>query len=172
MKNSIWAALLVCFTLQGCALTNPLDFFSDDKPKIETNVQLGKTNNHEQNKLKLENGNTTNNQEAKDGGVIKNGGQEVQSGGKLENGKQEAQDGGVIKNITQNIPIEYLIIMVIMAGFAIPSYKEVGVGTKMLVVETYTGLKILTTDLLGGIIVTPIKGVGNFILRLFDRPPL
>lgn len=154
-------AIVMCFTLQGCVLTNPMDWISDDKPKIETNVQLGKTNNHEQNTGKVENGNTTNNQEAKDGGVIKNGGQEVQSGGKLENGKQEAQDGGVIKNITQNIPIEYLLIVVLLAGWAIPSPKE-----------TYNGVKVVIGEVFNGIIVSPLRGLANFTLKLFNRQPL
>ena len=158
MINKLFTIIVVCLSLQGCALTNPLDFFKDDKPKIETNVQLGKTNNHEQNKLKLENGNTTNNQEAKDGGIIKNGGQEVQSGGKLENGKQEAD---VIKNITQNVPLEYLAFMILLAGWAIPSPKE-----------TYSGLKVLTGEVVNGILVSPVKGIANFILKLFNRQPL
>ena len=141
MKNSIWAALLVCFSLQGCALTNPLDMFSE-KPKIETNVALGKNVQTEKNHLKLEQGTTNSKQEAKDGGII-------------ENGKQEAD---VIKNITQNVPIEYLGLIVLLAGWAIPSPRETG-----------KAIKALTTEVIGGIVVTPIKGVANFILSLFGR---
>ena len=144
MKNSIWAALLVCFTLQGCALTNPLDMFSE-KPKIETNVALGKNVQTEKNHLKLEQGTTNSKQEAKDGG-------------KIENGKQQAD---VIKNITQNVPLEYLAFMILLAGWAIPSPKE-----------TYSGLKVLTGEIVSGIVISPIKGIANFILKLFNRQPL
>ncbi len=141
MKNSIWAALLVCFTLEGCALTNPLDMFSE-KPKIETNVALGKNVQTEKNHLKLEQGTANSKQEAKDGG-------------KIENGNQQAD---MIKNITQNIPVEYLLIMVLIAGWAIPNPSQ-----------CYTSIKVIVSDIFTHALKLPLKGMCNFVLLLFGR---
>lgn len=146
----ILTAILLCLTLQSCALTNPLDFFKEE-PKIETNVQLGKTNESEQNKLKIE----------QSGDTIK------QDADTISNDTSYKAD--VVNQITKNLGFWELVLLIVCAGFAIPSYKEVGMGAETTVVKLYSGLKVLTTDILNGIIVTPVRGTKNFILELFGR---
>jgi len=148
--NKLITAILLCFTLQSCALTNPLDIFKDE-PKIETNVQLGKTNESEQNKLKIEQSGDTIKQDAD---TISN---------------DTSYEANVVNQITKNLGFWELTLLIICAGFAIPSYKEVGNGVEGTIVKVYGGLKVLTSDVLNGIIVTPIKGTKNFILELLGR---
>lgn len=60
-----------------------------------------------------------------------------------------------IKNITQNIPMEYMLLMIFMAGWAIPDYGK-----------TYRGIKIVSSDVFNAVIKDPLKGIGGFILKL------
>lgn len=133
-------AVVPALLLTSCASLNPLDFFKDE-PKIETNLNVGKNVQQEQSKLKIEQGKTE------------------QKADNISNDTQYSANK--ITQITQNIPIWYLLLAVLLGGWVIPSPKE-----------CYSGVKVLTTELFNGIIITPVKGIANFILVMFGREKL
>jgi hypothetical protein len=142
--------LIVILFLQGCSsLLNPLDVFKEE-PKIETNVQLGKSNESESNKLKLEQSGDTVRQDAEN----------------ISNDTSYQAD--VVNQITKNLGFWELALLVVCAGFAIPSYKEVANGTVAVTTVAYKGLKIVIADILN-LIVIPVKGIRDFILTLFGK---
>lgn len=145
--------ILALTTMTGCALTNPLGLLSPDKPSVEVSTNIGKNVESEKNNIKLETGDTVK-QEAEE----------------ISNDTEYTAD--VVNQITNSLTPLQLLLLVICAGFAVPSYKEVANGTKGTLVELYSGLKVLTTDLLSGIVVTPIKGIANFLLTIFGRDKL
>ena len=134
-------------------MRNPLGFLDPDKPSIEVSTNIGKNVESEKNNIKLETGDT-----------VKQEAEEISN--------DTAYTADVVNQITNNLTPMQLILLIICAGFAIPSYKEVGKGTEGVVVKTYSGLKVLTTDLLNGIVVTPVKGIANFLLTIFGREKL
>ncbi len=90
----------LCVILSSCSALDAMDVLKPSQG-IETNVALGKNVETEKNNIKLESGGKSVKQEAE---VISN------------DTKYEA---GTIKNITQNIPIEYLVLFGLVAGFII-----------------------------------------------------
>lgn len=115
--------LIVTLFIGGCSLT-PFNPFADE-PKLEVNAAVGKSVKQEKAQLKVE-----------------QGGQEAET---ISNDTKQMAD--TISNVTQNIPVEYLLILVLMAGWAIPDPGKC----------------------LSALIVTPCRGVADFILKLFGR---
>lgn len=132
--------LISALLLTSCSMT-PLDLLKPSSG-IETNVALGKDVQTEQSTVKVESGNT----------------ETKQTADTIENGKQEASN---IKNITQNVPIEYLLILAILAGWAIPDPKK-----------CYQGIRLVASEIFTNVIKSPIKGLANFTLALFGREKL
>lgn len=115
--------LAVTLFISGCSLT-PFNPFADE-PKLEVNAAAGKNVKQEKAKIKVE-----------------QGGQEAET---ISNDTKQMAD--TISNVTQNIPVEYLLILVLMAGWAIPDPGKC----------------------LSALVVTPCRGVADFILKLFGR---
>lgn len=132
----------LCVILSSCSALDAMDVLKPSQG-IETNVALGKNVETEKNNIKLESGGKSVKQEAE---VISN------------DTKYEA---GTIKNITQNIPIEYLVLFGLVAGWAVPSPSE-----------CYRGSKVIVSDLYTNLVAAPFKGMASFILKLFNRQPM
>ncbi len=126
---------LISLVVTSCSILDPLDVIKPDKPLIEANVNIGKNVEQEKSNIKLEQGNKDIKQEAD---VISN------------DHKYEAKS---IKQITQNIPLEYLLVVVLLAGWAIPSPRD-----------SYTGFKIIISDIFNAVIIVPLKGCKNILL--------
>ena len=123
MNTKVIAAFIATLFISGCSLT-PFNPFADE-PKLEVNAAVGKNVKQEKSKIKVE-----------------QGGQEAET---ISNDTKQMAD--TISNVTQNIPVEYLLILVLMAGWAIPDPG-----------------KCLTA-----LVATPCRGVADFILKLFGR---
>ena len=134
--------LLVAIILltSSCASLNPLDILNPSKPSLEVNAQVGKTNEQEKNNIKLESGTKEVKQEADT----------------ISNDQNYVADK--IENITQGMSKWELALYTLLAGFAIPN---IGVF--------YKGLKVIIADTYNAIVVTPLKGVSGFILKLFGK---
>lgn len=133
-------SLVLCFSVISCASLNPLDILNPDKPSLEVNAQVGKTNEQEKNNIKVESGKQEIKQEAD----------------KISNDHNYTAE--TIENITQNLPIEYLVIMLFLAGWIIPTPKE-----------TFSIGKRIVVDVFDALIITPIKAIADFILKLFGK---
>jgi len=133
--NRLLLILVLC--LSGCAALNPLDSF---KPKPQINAQVGKENQQEISTAKVETGTT--NQKAE---TISN---------------DTNQNADEIVNIVKNLDTQTLILIIVLAGAALPSFKEMYSAGKIVIGDVYNGLCV------------PIKGIGNFILRILGREPL
>ena len=120
---------IVCGALSGCALTDLNPF---DKPQLDVTTAIGKNVTQEKSQIKLEQG--------------------VQSAETISNDTTQTAD--TIKNVTQNVPIEFMLLFALLAGWAIPSPSQCGKG----VVKLWDAL-----------VVVPIRGVGEWVLRLFGR---
>ena len=139
MRKFVTATLLA-ITLTSCSALDAIDILNPAKPSIEVNAQVGKTNELEKSNIKAESGKTEIRQDADE----------------ISNDTSYSAD--TIKQITQNVPIEYLLIVVLLAGWAIPSPKE-----------SYQSGKRVVSDIWQGLVVEPIKGIGGFILRVLNR---
>lgn len=139
MRKFVTATILV-LTLTSCAALDAIDILKPAKPSIGVSAQVGKTNEMEKSNIKAESGKTEIRQDAE------------------EISNDTSYSAETIKQITQNVPIEYLLIVVLLAGWAIPSPKE-----------SYQGGKRIVSDIWQGLIVDPVKGVGGFILKVFNR---
>lgn len=137
----ILITLFLVLLLTSCASLNPLSIL-EDKPKIETNLNVGENVSQEQNKVKSEIGNTTSTQEAE----------------KITNDTNTNIQAQQVQTFIQQLTWWQQLLLVVLAGAALPSFKEM-----------YSGIKIVVADICNAFIVTPIKGVANFILTLFGR---
>jgi hypothetical protein len=130
----------------GCSLT-PFNPFADE-PKLEVNAAVGKNVKQEKSKIKVE-----------------QGGQEAET---ISNDTKQMAD--TISNVTQNIPpwvfYSVLAIVGVLCGWVIPQPGECGRMFKLLMVESYLGVRVIITDALS-LVVTPCRGVADFILKLF-----
>ncbi len=131
---------MVAVTVSGCSTLNPLSLLSD-KPSVEVNANVGENVKQEKATIKLEQGKTE------------------QTADNISNDTK--YEAGIVNQITQNIPIEYLAIVVLLAGWVIPSPKECYVGTKWLIV-----------DLFDTLVKTPLKGICDFVLLLLGKERL
>lgn len=139
--SKTFSFVIMLLFVSSCASLNPLSVLQPD-PKLEVNANVGKNVEQEKNQVKVEAGNSETKQEAE----------------KITNDNNYTADK--IENITQNIPLEYMLILALFAGWAVPTPKE-----------CYFGVKAVVGDILTTFIVTPIKGVAKFILQLFGRNP-
>lgn len=137
----ILTTLFLLLLLTSCASLNPLSVL-EDKPKIETNLNVGENVSQEQNKVKSEVGNTISTQEAE----------------KITNDTNTNIQAQQVQTFIQQLTWWQQALLVILAGAALPSFKEM-----------YSGIKIVVADACSAFVVTPVKGVANFILTLFGR---
>jgi hypothetical protein len=137
IKSTVLALSLI---FGGCAALDPLSILKE-KPSLEVNANVGKNVKQEKSVVSVEQGATS------------------QTADKISNDTSYTAD--TVNQITKNVPIEYLLIMVLLGGWCIPSPKE-----------TYNGTKWLITDILKSTIYNPTKGIANFILALFGREKL
>lgn len=133
-------ALLVSFLLCSCSALDAVSLISPSKPSIEVNANVGKNVEQEKSNVKIEQGGSEVKQDAE---TISN---------------DTAYTAKSIQQITQNIPIEFLLIAVLLGGWAIPTPKE-----------TYHGIKVVISDVFSTLLVKPFKGSAEFVLRLFGR---
>lgn len=125
------------FFMPGCSALNPLSMFTK-KPSIEVNANVGKNVKQDKSVLKVETG-TTN-----------------QNADQISNDTSYKAD--TVNQITNNLTPLQLLIIVIMAGAALPSFKEM-----------YQGLKVIITDTLQAFIVKPITAIADFVLLLMGK---
>ena len=133
----ILVALALIVFMPGCSSLNPLSMLTP-KPSIEVNANVGKNVNQDKNVLKVETG-TTN-----------------QTADAISN--DTAYKADTINQITNSLTPLELLIIVIMAGAALPSFKEM-----------YIGLKVVIADVLKTFIVTPITAIADFVLLLMGK---
>lgn len=133
-------SLMLCFSVISCASLNPLDILNPDKPSLEVNAQVGKTNEQEKNNIKVESGKQEIKQEAD----------------KISNDHNYTADK--IENITQSMSKWELALYTLLAGIAIPKANVL-----------YNGVKTVVRDVFDAAIGTPVKGISNFILKLFGK---
>jgi len=124
--------VLMVTILSGCATLNPLSAFSE-KPSLEVNAQVAKNAEQEKSTIKVENEGTK------------------QTADKISNDTKYSAES--IQQITNQMPMWMFGIVILMAGWAIPTPKECANG-------------------LVSVITIPFRGLANFILLLFGRPVL
>lgn len=137
---------VLLFTLGGCAATDLIGMITPDKPSIEANANVGKNVEQEKSTVKMENGNTTNKQEAES---ISN------------DTKYEAQS---IQQITNDVPPWMFGLIILLAGWAIPTPKECFAMLKGIVGSVSAPMRRGVT--------TVFKGSANFVLLLFGKERL
>lgn len=130
----IFIALGLILFMPGCSSLNPLSMFAK-KPSIEVNANIGKNVKQDKSMLKVETG-TTN-----------------QNADQISNDTSYQAD--TVNQITNNLTPLQLLIMIIMAGAALPSFKEM-----------YAGLKVVVGDICQAFIIYPITAIANFVLVL------
>ncbi len=135
MGRYLLVVLMVLLTT-SCASLNPLDVLNPNKPSLEVNTQLGKTNESESNNIKVETGKQEYKQEAE----------------KISNDRNYNADK--IENIVQGMSLVEFVIVVLLAGIAIPKASEV-----------YRGVKVVVSDVWGAVVLAPIKAIGSLFGR-------
>ena len=142
----------------ACASLSPLDVFKE-KPTIDTNVQIAENANNEENIAKLE---TVGNQQAAD---------------LITNDTTYVTD--TVTQVTQQLPtnvigliLALVAVIIFLAGWSIPTPGETARATSNGTIAIYKGIRFVIADILNSFILTPIKGIANFILKLFGREPL
>ena len=146
MRHTITMHVLMfiaAFAMVGCAM-NPLSALMPDKPSIELNANVGKNVKQEKAAVKIETGKTEQTAE-----TISN------------DTKYEAK---TISQITNQMPMWMFAVVILLAGWAIPTPRECMLGVKSLVNSS--------AGVVGNILVTPCKGAANFILLLCGRDKL
>lgn len=133
-------------TFSGCSLTD----FVKPKPSVEANAQVGKENHqkNEDNQFKIESGTTE------------------QKANAISNDTSYKAD--VVNQITSNLNWWQMVLIVVLAGVALPSWKELGAGFKYSVIEIYKGVRFMMIDLFS-LILVPCKGIRDFILELLGK---
>jgi len=136
----VFPVIVALFLLTSCASLNPLDVLNPAKPSLEVNAQVGKTNEQEKNNIKVEGGKTEVKQEAE----------------AITNDTNYTADK--IENITQGMSKLELLLFALLAGWAIPTPAK-----------TFEFVKRVASDTINMIIVTPVKGLADFILKVLGR---
>jgi prepilin-type N-terminal cleavage/methylation domain-containing protein len=124
------AAASLLFVLASCASLNPLDILNPDKPSLEVSAQVGKTNEVEKSNIKLESGKQEIKQEAE----------------KITNDNNYTAES--MENIVQGMSLVELLIVIVLAGIAIPSIDKV-----------YKGIKVVISDVWSTVAVTPARAI-------------
>ena len=127
-------------SITSCASLNSLDVLNPAKPSLEVNAQVGKTNEQEKNNIKIEEGKTEVKQEAE---AITN---------------DINYTAEKIENIVQGMSTLELVLFTFLAGWAIPAPAE-----------TFRFAKRVMSDTVNMLIVTPVKGFADFILKVIGR---
>lgn len=135
-----YTLLTIALLLTSCASLNPLDILSPDKPSLEVTAQVGKTNEQEKNNIKVEEGKTEVKQEADS----------------ITNDTNYTADK--IENITQGMSKLELLLFALLAGWAIPTPAK-----------TFEFVKRVVSDTINILIVIPVKGFADFILKVLGR---
>jgi hypothetical protein len=130
-----YSILLVIFLISGCAslgggVVDALNPLKDDKG-IDVTAQIGKNNDSEKSTVKVESGTTK------------------QNADKITN--DTAYNDSVVNQITNNLEPWQMAILVLCAGAALPSFREM-----------YVGAKVVVSDVLGALVVYPVKSVANY----------
>ena len=129
--------VVAAVALSSCSSMNPLSMLTK-KPSIEVNANVGKNVKQDKSVVKVETG-TTN-----------------QNADQISNDTSYKAD--TVNQITNNLTPLQLLIIVIMAGAALPSFKEM-----------YVALKVVVGDVLKTFIVYPATAIKDFILQLTGR---
>jgi prepilin-type N-terminal cleavage/methylation domain-containing protein len=124
------AAASLLFVLASCASLNPFDMLNPDKPSLEVSAQVGKTNEIERSNIKLESGKQEIKQEAE----------------KITNDNNYTAES--MENIVQGMSLVELLIVIVLAGIAIPSIDKV-----------YKGIKVVISDVWSAVAVTPARAI-------------
>ena len=140
IMNKIISIILLSFLITSCASLNPLNVLNPNKPSLEVNAQVGKTNEQEKNNIKLESGKQDTKQEAE----------------KITNDNNYTADK--IENVVQGMSKFELIVFALLAGIAIPTYTTM-----------YKAMKIVIADTYNAVIVTPLKSLSWFVLKILGR---
>lgn len=137
LKNNIgiFSAVFLLLILPACQSFNPLDLA---KPQVELNANVGENVKQEKSQIKVEQGKTEQTAE-----TISN---------------DNAYKADTITQITEHIPSEVLFLLILFAGWVIPSPGE-----------TYRGMTSLVGGIWTALIVSPVRGFGNFLLKLLNR---
>lgn len=120
----------LCVLLASCSVMDASRLLDPSKPTYDVTAQVGKTNNQEKNNIKLE----TNGKEYK------------QDAERISNDHNYTADS--IKNITQGMSTFELLILVVLAGVAIPTTAQI-----------YSGIKVVIGDIWTGLIIRPLKDI-------------
>lgn len=118
----------LCLVMASCSILDAGRLLNPDKPSLEVNAQVGKSNSQEKSTIKIQTG-----QDLK------------QDAEKITNDSNYAAER--IENITQGMSTFELILMIVLAGLAIPNYSDVLRGVKEIIVDVYKGCKVVITDL-------------------------
>lgn len=126
----------LCVLLASCSVMDASRLLDPSKPTYDVTAQVGKTNNQEKNNIKLE----TNGKEYK------------QDAERISNDQNYTADS--IKNITQGMSTFELLILVVLAGVAIPTTAQI-----------YSGIKVVIGDIWTGLIIKPLKDIFSILRK-------
>lgn len=135
--KKVLTVLTLLFALQGCASLNPLSIMTQ-KPSVEVNAQVAKNAKQEKNIAKVEQG-TTN-----------------QNADQISNDTSYKAD--TVNQITNSLTPFQLMIICLLAGWAVPDPAR-----------CYSGVRYIVVDVLRGFIVYPLKSFSGFVLQLFGK---
>ena len=132
--NKILVMIAFLF-LTGCAsmpggVIDAINPFKKDSG-IDVTAQVGKNNESEKSAVKVESGTTK------------------QNADKISN--DTAYNDSVVNQITNNLEPWQMAILVLCAGAALPSFREM-----------YVGAKVVVSDVLGALVVYPVKSIANY----------
>ncbi len=126
----------LCVLLASCSVMDASRLLDPTRPSYEMTAQVGKANSQEKNNIKLE----TNGKEYK------------QDAERISNDNNYTADS--IKNITQGMSTLELIILIVLAGIAIPTTAQI-----------YSGIKAVIGDIWKGLIIRPLKDIFSLFKR-------
>lgn len=124
---------LTLLLVSSCASLNPLDVLNPNKPSLEVSAQVGKTNEQEKNNIKLE---TKGNELRQDADTISN---------------DHNYNADSIQNIVQGMSTIELILLVLMAGVAIPPMRDIYKGVKVVISDTWYACVVVPFTLIASI---------------------
>lgn len=135
MKKSIPLLILALLFVPACASFNPFDLA---KPQVELNANVGENVKQEKSQVKVEQGKTE------------------QTADSITNDTSYTADE--ITQVTEHIPVWFIVLALILAGWVIPTPGQ-----------TVRGVTSLVKGLWSALIVSPVRGFGDFLLKLLNR---
>ena len=127
--------ILLAGLVQGCA--NPLDLLTP-KPGIEVNAQVAKNADMQKSVL------------AVNQGAVKQTADDISN--------DTSYEAAIVNQITNNITPFQLVILCLLAGWALPDP-----------IRCYAGTKHVVIDIFKGVVVYPISAIAAFILKLLNH---